>query len=613
MSNITNNNGTISAVIGANCTATLGNNTVGLQVSDGSFTATTNLTVNVLANTPPALSYDPITVAFDHATNFFPATSSDNGAIATYTLQSQGAYTGWITVDPNNGQVWIEHARPQGAHTITIRATDNCGATTDTSFSLQVVDAAPLIAPVGMARQQGNPASNSTIATVSDLESAPGSLVVTVTNVPAGLTISNVVNSNGSSPPTSRPVAPPPSAPTPSPCMCPTVRLQPMLNLTINVFANVAPVLTYNSSTVAKSNSTTVSPATASDNGTLSFALQSQGTYTGTISVNSSTGAVSISNAGPVGTHTITVRATDNCGAITDAMFSISIYDPGSVDSLDANIPTGVGTQVNAHVVQTDGKIIIGGTFTSVLGVARNHIARLNADGTLDMGFDPNAAPSNAAVQSILVQTDGKILIGGSFLTLQPNGAPSSTSKPRLARLNYDGTIDGSFDPRPNSTVNAIVLQPDGLILVGGNFTSFNPNGAGSVGRNRVARLNPDGTVDTVFNRSVSSQVFSVALQGRREDIDRGQFITVGSSTRNRIARLLADSTVDSTLIPTQARPSIASWCSRMGKSWSEDCSPRFSLTARPRPQPETASRGSIPTGQSTAVLTRIPTARSTA
>ena len=67
---------------------------------------------------------------------------------------------------------------------------------------------------------------------------------------------------------------------------------------------------------------------------------------------------------------------------------------------------------VFATAVQPDGKILIGGSFTSVLGVARNNIARLNTDGTLDTAFNPNA---NGAVYSIAVQADGKILVGGSF------------------------------------------------------------------------------------------------------------------------------------------------------------------------------------------------------
>ena len=66
-------------------------------------------------------------------------------------------------------------------------------------------------------------------------------------------------------------------------------------------------------------------------------------------------------------------------------------------------------------VVQPDGKVLIGGDFTRVLGVARNFIARLNHDGTLDTAFDPNAS---STVSSIAVQADGKILVGGAFTSI---------------------------------------------------------------------------------------------------------------------------------------------------------------------------------------------------
>ena len=65
--------------------------------------------------------------------------------------------------------------------------------------------------------------------------------------------------------------------------------------------------------------------------------------------------------------------------------------------------------------VQDDGKILVGGEFTTLGGQARNYIGRLNADGTLDSGFKPGA---NGAVYSLAVQADGKILVGGSFTTL---------------------------------------------------------------------------------------------------------------------------------------------------------------------------------------------------
>ncbi len=423
-----------------------------------------------------------------------------------------------------------------------------------------VINTAPSIAPLSSARQQGSAAVNTIIATVSDPQSSAVSLVVTATNVPAGLTVANIVNNNGT---ITADVAASCSVSTGNKTIVLQVSdgsLTSTANLTINVTANTAPVFTYNTpSSVALGASATVNPATASDNGTISFALQSQGTYTGTISVNSSTGAVSISSAGPVGTATITVRATDNCGATTDASFSLTVSNPGTLDTLDANV-TGFSGSVVATAMQPDGKMIIAGTFSSVLGVTRNHIARLNADGTLDMTFDPNAAPTNAGVFSVVVQPDGKILIGGSFLTLQPNGAPSATTVKRLARLNSDGTLDSAFFPEPNANVNAVVVQPDGLILVGGLFSSIDePNNGGPVGRNRMARLNADGTVDTSFvdpKGNSGSQVFSVALQTDGKILIGGTFTTLqptGSPSaiaRNRIARLNTDGTLDTGFDP---------------------------------------------------------------
>ena len=123
-----------------------------------------------------------------------------------------------------------------------------------------------------------------------------------------------------------------------------------------------------------------------------------------------------------------------------------------------------VGSYVLATAVQPDGKILIGGGFTTVLGVARNNIARLNADGTLDTAFDPNA---NGDVYSIAVQADGKILAGGDF-----NGANSigGQARNRIARLDATTGLADSFDPNANSDVCSIAVQADGKILVGGGL-----------------------------------------------------------------------------------------------------------------------------------------------
>ena len=96
----------------------------------------------------------------------------------------------------------------------------------------------------------------------------------------------------------------------------------------------------------------------------------------------------------------------------------------------------------------------------------RNHIGRLNVDGSVDSTFNPGA---NSIVQAIAVQPDGKILIGGNF-TAVGGGTGTATPRSYLARINADGTVDTSFNPGANNVVYALVLQPDGKILVGGDL-----------------------------------------------------------------------------------------------------------------------------------------------
>jgi uncharacterized delta-60 repeat protein len=197
-----------------------------------------------------------------------------------------------------------------------------------------------------------------------------------------------------------------------------------------------------------------------------------------------------------------------------------------------------VGTFALATAVQPDGKILIGGIFSTVLGVTRNNIARLNTDGTLDNAFDPNA---NDDVSSIAVQPDGKILLGGDFTTLSPNGGGAVTRN-RIARLNPDGTLDTVFDPNADGTVYAIALQADGKILVGGAFTSI-----GGQTRNRIARLDATTGLADSFNSNANGLVWSIAVQPDDKILAGGLFTSIGGQTRNRIARLdattgLADS-----------------------------------------------------------------------
>jgi uncharacterized delta-60 repeat protein len=158
--------------------------------------------------------------------------------------------------------------------------------------------------------------------------------------------------------------------------------------------------------------------------------------------------------------------------------------------SLDSTFAVDVaGYAVSAIAAQTDGKTLIGGTFAMVNGVSQTAIARLNADGSLDSGFDP-VLPSGAAVYAIELQADGKILIGGFFSSVD------GTSRTGLARLNTDGSLDAAFNPIIGSpVVNSVLVQADGKIMFGGTFSGVN-----GFNRSNLARLNADSSLDTAFN-----------------------------------------------------------------------------------------------------------------
>src|SRR5581483_9639457 len=98
---------------------------------------------------------------------------------------------------------------------------------------------------------------------------------------------------------------------------------------------------------------------------------------------------------------------------------------------------------VDAIALQPDGKILVGGNFTILGGAALNLIGRLNADGSVDTGFNPGVSPTTGGVLAIAVQADGKILVGGYFAGL--GSATGATPRKNIGRLNADGSVDAGF------------------------------------------------------------------------------------------------------------------------------------------------------------------------
>jgi len=212
--------------------------------------------------------------------------------------------------------------------------------------------------------------------------------------------------------------------------------------------------------------------------------------------------------------------------------------------TLDTNFNPGANDIVDALAVQGDGKIVVGGFFTMLGGggtILRNHIGRVNPDGTLDTSFNPGA---NAEITCLALQADGKILVGGSFTTLG-GGGTGTVVRNRIARLNPDGTLDTGFDPGANDRISAIALQSDGKILVGGNFTTLGGGGTGTIARSCIGRLNPDGTIDTAFNPGATgrgthpedSTVFTIVVQADGKIVIGGELTAVGGGTGTAFAR----------------------------------------------------------------------------
>ncbi|HEX8547179.1 MAG TPA: hypothetical protein VF691_09475, partial [Cytophagaceae bacterium] len=257
----------------------------------------------------------------------------------------------------------------------------------------------------------------------------------------------------------------------------------------------------------------------------------------------------------------------------------------------DLGFGDGVDGKILTTAVQSDGKIWIGGQFTRYSGFTRKGIARLNSDGTLDETFDLSEV-QNSTVASIVIQNDGKILIGGYFSNLE--GKPIKS----IVRLNTDGSIDPSFKPdlitnngsyngistievqndgkiiiagrfstirhteiyltRLNAngsldltfntgtgvdqTINDIAIQSDGKIIIGGAFWNYD-----GVPRRSIARLNSDGSLDKSFDpgSGPSDVIYDILLQNTGEILIGGKFISYNGNAINRVARLASNGNLD--------------------------------------------------------------------
>lgn len=273
------------------------------------------------------------------------------------------------------------------------------------------------------------------------------------------------------------------------------------------------------------------------------------------------------------------------------------------------NIGSGFNSSVNAIAIQSDNKILVGGSFTNYKGVVSNNIVRLNENGSIDSsfnignGFNGNGSDYNGfsgSVNAIVIQNDGKILIGfgrysqtpiftyndinvsGGIIRLNTDGSIDSSfsflggnirnlalqpdgkilyigDSLEFKRLNSDGSIDTTFDTgtgfqpkrNQNASLKDIIIDSSGKILVGGIFQSFN-----GINKGGLVRLNTNGTIDNSFGSSESGFVFTIGMVNTIKIQSDGKIVVGGGFSSfngnvkyNKLIRLNSNGSLDYTFI----------------------------------------------------------------
>lgn len=221
----------------------------------------------------------------------------------------------------------------------------------------------------------------------------------------------------------------------------------------------------------------------------------------------------------------------------------------GSPDN-SFSAPNFTGSNLTHLLLQPDGRVLVGGTYMLINGSnVTPSFLRLLPDGSRDVSFAPsNSSTAGGAsyFRAMVLQPNGKLLVAGSYLVTSGN-TPNQT----VLRLESTGALDASFtsvaftNPYINLGANVLALQPDGKVVVGGEFTAVN-----GTPRVNVARLNADGTHDVGFVPPLlTGPVNTLQLQPNNRVLLGGHF--TGAGLPDNLARLLPTGQADASFGPT--------------------------------------------------------------
>lgn len=252
--------------------------------------------------------------------------------------------------------------------------------------------------------------------------------------------------------------------------------------------------------------------------------------------------------------------------AFNDDVTHVRLARVNANGSLDNTFSPSVNATVRDVMVQPDQKILVCGGFADVNGVARNYIARLNSDGSLDTSFDPGSGGAGGLMYAMALQPDGKILAVGTFS--EYGGQPRAN----IVRINPNGSLDTSFDPGAGIGITgvelrSILLQPDGKMLIGGTFPMI-----GDYPISGFARLNANGTIDPTFDPGLGitvnvGTVWRFAYQlGETNNFGPvtnrvymvGGFSGLNDHPQNRIARIIVGNDTAATVVTPPAQPTLS-------------------------------------------------------
>jgi len=195
---------------------------------------------------------------------------------------------------------------------------------------------------------------------------------------------------------------------------------------------------------------------------------------------------------------------------------------------LSPNLSLTMDGTVYTVIATADGHFIVGGDFTRIAGQPHAHLARLNADGSLDNSWN---ATADDAVTALATDAANALYVGGCFSHV------GSSSRNYLAKVALDtGAVDPNWNPSPDlGCIDALAYDGIGHVYAAGSFTHIN----GSE-HQRIAKLDAtgSGTPDASWTAAADNRVFAIAIDGDGAVVVGGDFANIGGQSRLHAARI---------------------------------------------------------------------------